>query len=164
MLTKFMKTIRLENKKQFLIGLISLIMGIIFYFTFRPDMSSYLQSKFVKIDTLFGNYSNLLGQLGDSLPEFIHPFAFSLLSMGAIANTRKARILICMIFFLINLLFELSQKYAALITIYIPNWFNKLFILENTKNYFIKGTFSILDLIVIFLGSIMAFITSEIIS
>jgi hypothetical protein len=124
-------------------------------------MSSYFQQKLPNIDIFLGNYPNLFGILGGSLPEFIHPFGFSLLGMGLISKIRKSRVLICSIFLIINVSFEIGQKFSAYIIEYIPGWFNKFFILENTKNYFVMGRFSVSDLIAIFLGSILAFIVGE---
>ena len=83
--------------------------------------------------------------------------------MGLISKTRKSRVMICFTFLTINFFFEIGQKYKTLATKYIPNYFNRLFILENSKNYFSLGTFAVSDLISILLGSIMALIIAEII-
>ncbi|MBN1227285.1 MAG: hypothetical protein JXA79_09855 [Deltaproteobacteria bacterium] len=152
------------NKKTVLIGLISLIIGILFYVFFRPGLSTYFQREFMKIDILAHHFPTILGRVGGSFPEFIHPFAFSLISMGLISKGTKSRLLICTVFFSMNLFFEFGQKYSDFVVRFIPNSFNSLFIIENTKNYFVTGTFSVFDLAAIFLGSIMAFVIAEKIS
>ena len=154
---------RLANKKQFFIGLISLFLGIIFYLACRPFGSSYFQMRYPKADALFGKNTFFLNRFGNSLPEFIHPFAFSFLGMGLISKTRKSRLLVCIVFFLMNILFEVGQRYDAFAIRYIPNWYDNFFILENARNYFSFGTFDFYDIIAIFLGAFAAFILSEII-
>jgi hypothetical protein len=151
----------MANKKQFFIGFTTLIIGTLFYFVGRAEGSSYLQRKLAQIDRLFQHLPNLFGPLGGSFPEFVHPFAFSLIAMGLISRTKKSRLLICVIFFCMNMLFEIGQKYGSHIGEYIPNWFNEMFLIENTKNYFVSGTFAIADLVAIFLGSTLAFFVAE---
>lgn len=153
---------KVKNNTQLIIGLISLIIGFIFYFSFRANTSSYFQIKLKTLDVLFGHYPRLFHNVGGALPSFIHPFAFSLIAMGLISGDKKSRGLICILFFLINFFFELGQKYNGFIIKYIPYWFNKFFVLENIKIFFNKGIFSVYDLIAIMFGAIAAFLIGQI--
>ncbi|MBA4418195.1 MAG: hypothetical protein C0392_09850, partial [Syntrophus sp. (in: bacteria)] len=84
--------------------------------------------------------------------------------IGLLSNTRKSRAFICLIFFLLNILFEMGQKYKIIFIKLIPQWFSSIPILENMRDFFLKGTFAIEDLIGITLGSLSAFACAEIIS
>lgn len=138
-----------------------LIIGALFYFVGRAEGSSYLQRKLAQIDGFFHHSPNLCGHLGGAFPEFVHPFAFSLMAIGLVSRTRRSRFWICLIFLCMNVVFEIGQKYGSYMGEYIPNWFNRLFVIENTENYFIHGTFAIADLVAIFLGSTFAFLVAE---
>jgi len=121
---------------------------------------SYIYRQYVCVCIgLFGLMAGLSFYLA-----FIHPFAFSLIGIGLLSNTRKSRVFICLIFFIMNVLFEIGQKYKIIFIKLIPQWFSSIPILENTRDFFLKGTFAVEDLIGITLGSISAFICAEIIS
>ena len=47
---------------------------------------------------------------------------------------------------------------APLLAKQLPEWFNRLPILENTAGYFLHGNFDPLDLLSIFLGALTAFV------
>lgn len=47
---------------------------------------------------------------------------------------------------------------------YIPQWFEKVPILENLRNYLVNGRFDIYDLVAIGLGSLTAFFVGELVS
>ena len=102
--------------------------------------------------------------IAGSFPEFIHPFAFSMIGIGLFSRTRVSRILMCTTFFLLNLFFEFGQKYKNAFTNIVPEWFSSIPIIDNTKAYFLNGTFAVEDLIAAALGSISAFICAELLS
>jgi len=60
--------------------------------------------------------------------------------------------------FYLNTFFEILQKYDS-ITNVIPDWFNIFPFLENSKIYFINGTFDIFDVFSIILGAVLGFLT-----
>jgi hypothetical protein len=51
----------------------------------------------------------------------------------------------------------LGQKFNDLALKIIPDWFTGIPFLENTKNYFLKGTFDFIDLGAIALGTVIAY-------
>jgi hypothetical protein len=143
------------NWRQILIGFITLIFGILIYLTARPPDSAY----FLK---LFGiNFykfiPNIFGKANYNLPSFFHVFSFILITAGLIATNRKGFIAVCLGWFFIDFLFELGQLYNSFIPSLIPDWFDGVFILENTQNYFIQGTFDFYDLFALANGSLIAY-------
>jgi hypothetical protein len=151
----------MANRRQFFIGFIILTIGTMFYFVGRTEGSSYLQRKLAQADRVFPHVPNLLGGLGGSVPEFVHPFAFSLMAIGLVSRTRRSRRWICLIFLFMNALFEIGQGCGSLIAEYIPQWCNGVFLIENIDNYFSEGTFAGADLIAALLGSTLAFSVAE---
>ena len=138
-----------------------LVIGTMFYFVGRTEGSSYLQRKLAQADKFFHHVPNLLGRLGGSFPEFVHPFAFSLMAIGLLSRTRRSRLWICFIFLCMNVLFEIGQGCGSFIGEYIPHWCNRTFLIENVDNYFSEGTFALTDLIAILLGSTLGFLVAE---
>ena len=138
--------------------------GLAFYLFFRKEGIPYFQRQLSDLGFRPTIETSLTGQLAGAFPAFIHPFAFSMIGIGFLSNTRKSRVFICLIFFLLNILFEMGQKYKIIFINLIPQWFNSIPILENTKDYFMKGTFAVEDIIGITLGSLSAFALAEIIS
>lgn len=61
--------------------------------------------------------------------------------------------MICCTWFFINALFELGQKWAISASALIPRFFDNIFVLENMRNYFLKGTFDFLDVFASLLGA-----------
>ncbi|MCX5810092.1 MAG: hypothetical protein NTX36_12100 [Proteobacteria bacterium] len=138
--------------------------GLDFYLFCRKGGIPYFQRQLSDLGFNPPIQTSWTGQLAGAFPAFIHPFAFSLIGMGLLSNTRKSRVLICLIFFLMNLFFEIGQKYKIVFIKFIPQWFSSIPILENTRGFFLKGTFAVDDLIGITLGSLSAFVCAEIIS
>jgi hypothetical protein len=99
----------------------------------------------------------LFGIIGNSLPAFIHIFSFILMTAGLIFCQKRGYLIICLPWFLVDCAFELGQKYSTWSSSIIPNWFAGIPFLENTKNYFLKGTFDFIDLAAIALGTMIAY-------
>jgi hypothetical protein len=66
-------------------------------------------------------------------------------------------LIICPSWFLVDSAFELGQKFNDLALKIIPDWFTGIPFLENTENYFLKGTFDYIDLAAIALGTLIAY-------
>jgi len=138
--------------------------GLVFYLFCRKEGIIYFQKQLSDLGFRPAVETSWTGRLAGAFPDFIHPFAFSMIGIGLLSNTRKSRVFICLIFFLLNILFEIGQKYKVFFIQLIPQWFSSMPMLENTKDYFLKGTFAIEDIIGITLGSLSAFALAEIIS
>lgn len=152
------------NRTELFIGFLGLAVGVLFYFVGRPKGATYLQNKLAQIDGMFPYGPDLLGRATGSFPSFMHPFSFSLIGMGLISQTRRSRILVCSIFLILNLFFEMGQRYKEIFAGLTPGWVGTLPVLMNMKQYFLKGTFAISDVVAACLGSATALMVAEIMS
>lgn len=155
----------LINRIQILTGATVLFFGILVYLVDRPpDQTYFVYKSFVNI-SLYHILPDLYGIIGNSLPSFTHAFSFILITAGLIASKKREFIIICLFWFLIDLLFELGQKFSTMFIKFIPGWFTSIPFFENTRDYFVRGTFSFGDMAAIFIGTITAYfilmITSE---
>ena len=147
------KTANKTNRLQILIGVAGLIVGSLVYLIDRPPDQTYFVS-FSKIDiSLFNTFPNLFGVIGNILPDFLHVFSFSLITAGLFFCKRMGYLIICLSWFFVDAGFELCQKFNTLPLRIIPDWFEGIPFLENTKNYFQRGTFDMVDLVAIAVGT-----------
>ena len=145
------------NRLQILIGVAGLIVGSLVYLIDRPpDQTYFVYWSKINI-SLFNTIPNLFGVIGRSLPDFLHVFSFILITAGLFSCRRIGYLIICLSWFIVDAAFELFQKFNALPLRIIPDWFEGIPFLENTNNYFQKGTFDMVDLIAIALGTIVAY-------
>jgi len=145
------------NKLQIFIGAAGLIIGIFVYLTDRPPDQTYFIYKSGLDISLYKILPSLFGPIGNHLPAFIHVFSFILITAGLIAYQKRKYIIICLFWFLIDSAFELGQRFNTLIIEFIPDWFGGIPFLENSKYYFLKGTFDFGDMAAIFVGTIAAY-------
>jgi hypothetical protein len=145
------------NIRQILIGLMILLLGTSIYLTDRsPDQIYFVYKSPIEI-SLHNSFPNLFGIIGNSLPSFVHVFSFILITAGIICSKKKDFIFICAAWFLIDSIFELGQRYTALVIKFIPGWLSGIPFLENTKNYFSRGTFDMMDLAAVLIGSVTGY-------
>jgi len=145
------------NKIQILIGVIGLLIGSLVYLIDRsPDQTYFVYSSPVNI-SLSNTIPNLFGLIGNSLPEFIHVFSFILITAGLIFCNKRGYLIICLSWFLVDSAFELGQKFTTWPSRIIPDWFVEIPFLENTENYFLQGTFDLIDLAAIAFGTAIAY-------
>ena len=145
------------NIRQILIGLSILLLGTLVYVVDRPpDQTYFVYKSFVNI-SLHNTLPNLFGFIGNSLPSFIHAFSFILITAGLLHCQKRGCLIICACWFLADVVFELGQKFKALSSTMIPDWFSGILFLENSKNYFLFGTFDFNDLTAIIFGALSAY-------
>ena len=145
------------NRLQILIGTVGLLFGSLIYIIDRPpDQTYFIYTSNISI-SLYNILPNIFGFIGDILPAFIHVFSFTLITAGLIFCRKRGYLIICLSWFLADCAFELGQKFHTFPVKVIPHWFTNIPFLENTENYFIHGTFDLIDLIAIALGSIAAY-------
>lgn len=145
------------NIPQILIGLSVMLLGTLVYVVDRPPVQTYFVYKsFVNI-SLHNTLPNLFGFIGNSLPSFVHVFSFILITAGLLHCQKRGYLIICACWFLTNIIFELGQKFKALSSAMVPDWFSRILFLENSKNYFLSGTFDFNDLTAIVFGTIIAY-------
>jgi len=141
----------------FFIGIILLFCGLIVYLIVRPFgnvwfLSPYSQWLFKVGLPLVG-----LGFLGGVLPSFFHTAAFSFLTISFLPSTQCTHLSMCSLWIIINILFEIGQKYHEAVLNIIPNFFNEIPILNQTYSYFLCGTFDYWDIVASVSGGIMAY-------
>ena len=145
------------NICQILIGLFVLLLGTLIYLSDRsPDQIYFVYKSPVEI-SLHNTLPNLFGMIGNSLPSFVHVFSFILITAGIISSKKKDYIFICAGWFLIDSIFELGQRYTALVIKFIPDWLSGIPFFENTNNYFSRGTFDVMDLAAVLIGSVTGY-------
>jgi hypothetical protein len=145
------------NKRQILIGLVVLLLGLLVYLVDRPPDQTYFVYKLGIDISLYNILPNLFGIIGNSLPDFVHPFSFILITAGLITFKKKGYIIICLSWFFVNCEFEFGQKFNSWSSTIIPDWFAGIPFLENTENYFVHGTFDSFDLAAITIGTVIAY-------
>ena len=145
------------NIRQILIGVVGLLIGTLVYLVDRPPDQTYFVYNTPFNISLFKALPNLFGHIGDSLPSLIHVFSFILLTAGIISCRKKGFFIVCLCWFSIDCVFELGQKFSSLTLKIIPSWFSSIPFLENTRNYFLYGTFDFNDLAAITIGTLLAY-------
>lgn len=145
------------NRVQILIGVAGLVLGSIVYLIDRPpDQTYFVYSSNINL-TLFNTIPKLFGVIGNSLPDFLHVFSFILITAGLIYCQKRGYFIICLSWFLVDTTFEVGQKFTTWPSQIIPDWFAGIPFLENTENYFLRGTFDFIDLAAIAFGTAMAY-------
>ena len=140
-----------------LIGMAALLIGILVYVSDRIPGKTYFLNHLPMDLHLPWHGTDMFGQVGYVLPDFIHVFSFSLIMAGVMAASRRGQAWSCFFWVCMDSLFEIGQGISDKIVPHIPPWFNGIPFLENTAAYFKNGTFDWLDLIAILLGGFFAF-------
>ena len=148
---------KMINMRQILSGVLILLTGTLVYLIDRPpDQTWFITVLPVRL-SLYNIYPPLFGPLGRFLPDFLHVIAFILLTAGFVAGGRKPYLAICLFWMMIDGAFELGQKYGSLAAGLVPDWFDGVFLLENTRHYFLHGVYSNHDMIAIITGAVVAY-------
>ncbi|MEA1935502.1 MAG: hypothetical protein U9M96_01625, partial [Thermodesulfobacteriota bacterium] len=152
---------RVINLKQFIIGISVFLFGSLEYLLTRPVDSTCME----KIVGWFRGGSSgisIYGDMGGFIPEFAHPLSFALITMALFpGSSRKTRGFICFFWLCIELFFEMGQKFGSEIVLYMPSFFDRIWLLDNLRPYFMNGTYDSLDVFAIFLGIGAAYLVGE---
>jgi len=134
-------------------GCIALSMGILVYLTERDASHAWL---IPAVSTLTGVH--LFGALGQWLPSFVHPFAFSLFTAAALPPSGRPRYRACAVWFGINVAFELGQypRFSGPLARAIQDAFGSTAATRQLANYLIRGTFDSGDIVAAALGALAA--------
>lgn len=135
------------------LAILTLAVGIMVYLTDRPPFHAVLIP-----GKLSFNNGSLFGALGNWLPSFVHPFAFSLLSAAIRAPSAAPAYGTCAAWWAVNVLFEIGQHpliqqvlTERLLPTLDPGW-----LLRPVTNYLLLGTFDFGDLVAATLGALAA--------
>jgi hypothetical protein len=145
------------SRAQLLAGIFLLLLGSLVYVIDRSPDQVYFTRFFGIHLKMFDAGTPLLGSAGMRLPAFFHVLSFSLIT-GSFFRPGKHRYLcICAFWLLVNSCFELGQKYKTLAVKLTPDFFENIPFLENTRSYFMNGTFDVYDLLAFFIGGLAAY-------
>jgi hypothetical protein len=144
------------NYQQLLLGLICLASGTTVYFVLRSSNYVWFIPDELDISFLASVQASILT---GSAPTFFHVAAFSLLTSAVLSCERSAGAQICLIWVLIESVFEFGQHPI------IGTWLNGHFgdqldqmtALSITLAYFINGTFDYFDLVSVVGGAWLAY-------
>lgn len=143
------------NKKLLLIGMIALIAGTLEYLLNRQVGSTHFLLRYESLHAFFYELPNFYGELGLYVPTFFHPLAFSLMSAAFVAG-KKSKVMLCIAWLGIDLLFEIGQTFGPELVDYLPQSFTTVPIIRDFVDFLMYGTFDIYDLVSISLGSLTA--------
>jgi hypothetical protein len=144
------------NTFQVCSGFVALFAGLLLYLIYRPPDTFFIS--FIKWSYNPSYWvPPFFTAIGGVLPSFLHVLAFSLIAGGLSGCRKTGYLIICCTWFITNLLFELGQRHPILASQVIPKWFEGVFILENMKNYFLRGTFDFFDLLASSAGAAAAY-------
>jgi len=140
-----------------LVGIFLLSIGALIYLIDRPPGQTYFLFSLPFEFSLYHRYSPLFGVIGNFLPHFLHVTAFILLTAGLLDCGKKGYLVISLFWMTVNVGFELGQKYSDYAASLVPDCFDGIFLLENTKSYFLSGTYCHLDMVAIITGSVSVY-------
>lgn len=146
--------LRQSQRILLILGVAALLLGTLVYLTDRPPGQVY----FVPDSFALAELTPMLfGNLGRHLPAFLHVLAFAIFSI--VLAGRRHLLLICVGWFLIELMLELGQieSIALMIAGILPAQFENIIVLENVSSHFITGRFDMLDALFLLLGCGTAF-------
>lgn len=144
------------NWRQIGIGVGSLFIGALVYIIDRPPEETYFIYRLPFDISLHDHLPQIFGPIGSVLPDFLHVFAFILITAGVLGAGKTGQLVICAAWLTIDFLFEVGQRYRGLADL-VPDWFANVPFLENTANYFRYGSFDSRDLVAIVLGTVCAY-------
>src|SRR5882672_5854212 len=118
------------------IGLVALIVGVLVYLTDRAPHASVLPSLRVAAPAVFG-------MLGQWLPSFVHPLAFSLFTAAVLPPRPGLQYAACAFWCLVDVAFELGQHpiVRAQLASAVDQTLGSIQFAARLANYFRLGTF-----------------------
>lgn len=158
-MTRFGDTL---NLKQCFLAAGALAAGLMVYVLCRPPQTTLLGQWILGGLEASSIQRSPLGLLGGIIPEVVHPFGFSLLTLALLPRSgRKTRICVCVFWLVVELFFELGQgigaQVADLLTRVMPHHAASTML----ANYFVFGTYDPLDILAICLGIAAAYSVAE---
>jgi hypothetical protein len=132
---------------------LALSIGFVLYFTDRDPSRAAL----IPTIAAFARH-NVFGVLGQWLPSFVHPFAFSLFTAAALGPSAASRYGACAVWCAVNVGFEVGQHEA-----FKSQWAEALrsgggdwVVTRSVLNFLLHGTFDGGDVFAAILGALAA--------
>lgn len=142
------------------IAALSLLCGLAAYWVGRPAGSVYALARLPAFPSVGDCGSCRV--LANYLPDFVHPYAFILLTVAGVAwSGRRSTGMICIGWAAVDILFEVGQHpgISASVAAAIPRWFDRVPVLDSARGFFVAGRFDWRDVLAIALGSTLAWVT-----
>lgn len=135
------------------IGCLSLAAGVLVYLS---DRSASHALWVPAVTSLSGQH--LFGVIGQWLPNFVHPLAFSLFSVALMAPRPGWRYSACAFWFGVNAAFEIGQhpQVRRSLVDALRHGLGQGQVELTLENYFLRGTFDVGDLVAALLGAAAA--------
>jgi len=133
-------------------GLMAMLVGLLVYLTDRDPAHAVL----IPAVAAFAG-KTLFGALGQWIPSFLHPFAFSLFTAAVLPPQSGWRYRTCAVWCAVNLAFECGQHPLA--SARLAEWvqgFGNALPGRMVANYFLLGTFDGGDIVAALLGGLAA--------
>lgn len=144
------------------LGVGALFLGALEYILSRPASSTHFGEMVHKYTGGFNSNIQIFGDLGKYFPDFAHPFAFALLTVSLFPSAgRVIRGSICLLWLVIDLLFEIGQNFGQVISEMIEIFIPPSRISGLLSDYFVNGTYDFIDILFICLGIVLAFYVTE---
>ncbi len=147
----------MKHPELIIIGFTALLAGTLVYLTDRPPEATYFVAEIMSGSSLYKVSPSVFARVGNVLPAFVHPFAFSLITAGLVARSMRGCFLIGIFWLFVNIAFELGQHFKQFALALVPQWFAHIPFLENCGGFFRNGTFDPFDLLAMLLGTVLAF-------
>lgn len=135
----------------------ALLTGVVLYLVDRGGDVYFLASLHGAAESL----PPIFGRLGQYLPSALHVYAFILLTTVCLPRGPGYLLAACLSWLTIEWLFELGQHplLQNRVSALIPDWFEKVPLLEASGSYFVNGRFDPLDLAAGAVGTGAAWVT-----
>ena len=134
-------------------GCVALALGLLVYLLDRSPAQAML---IPSIAALAG--SPVFGVVGQWLPSFVHPFAFSLFTAAALAPRPRPRYDACIGWGAVNIAFEFGQHplLSGRIAEALQDTLGRTALTRSIANYFLRGTFDVADVLAALAGALAA--------
>jgi hypothetical protein len=143
------------NKTQILMGLSSLVVGLLIYLCDRqPDSNTLLWA--IGHRAALAGLPSLFGPISGQLPSFIHVFSFTLLTAGLLGCRFRGALAVSLFWLAVNVLFELGQQAGIPAGAGHGLAADRLLGATALDGFFRYGTYDPLDLVALLLGSVFA--------
>lgn len=143
---------------QVLAAAFALLGGVFIYLLSRDSQHVYFL-RFLPF--LQSSDASQPGVFSNILPSLLHTYAFILLSVAVLSASLVQTRIICLVWVVIEGLFEAGQheRIAGLISEPLGLWLDGIPLLQFSHEYFVNGTFDGLDILAILLGAAAAYVS-----
>jgi len=131
----------------------ALLLGVLVYLT---DRSAFSAAMIPRVDALAGRH--VFGAIGQWLPSFVHPLAFSLFTAAALPARAAPRYGVCIAWGAVNIGFEVGQHAAIKgpLAAALYDILGRTPPVRWLADYFLRGTFDVGDMLAACLGALAA--------